>query len=361
VLGTLNSELVLGILSATSIPESPMLVAVLALAACGTLGAGQAPQWVDSSLARIVDDSAHHRFVITVGPTDLPAHADHHMVREPGVQMVRLPRGGWLQGYLVEIVDSSGRVLPREVIHHVEMIEFDRRDLLGPQVQRMVSVGKETPREMLPSTLGYPVRRGEPIGINAMLHNPTDTAYRGVYAQVTLPYTPEGAPTRPLDIISISTDVTGAVGHSSMYDIPPGPSSVSHEFTVPISGRLLGVGGHLHDFGARLLLVNLSTGDTVYNAVPTVDSAGAILSMPLGNLWLHGGYHIRAGQRFRLTAFYDNTTGQTIPMGAMGTLGGAFNPDPGQKWPALNPDDPGTKADLAYLEALKGMHEMTMP
>jgi hypothetical protein len=335
-----------------------MLVAVLALAACSTLGMRQAPQWVDSSLARIVDDSVNHRFVITVGPTDLPAHADHHVVREYGVQMVRLPRSGWLQGYMVEIVDSSGRVLPREVIHHVEMIEFERRDLLGPQIQRMVSVGKETPTEMLPPGIGYPVRRGQPIGINAMLVNPTDTAYGGVYARVTLPYTPEGGAMRPLDIFSISTDVTGAVGESSMYDVPPGRSSVSHEFTVPISGTLLAVGGHLHDFGARLLLVNLSTGDTLYDAVPTLDSAGTILSMPMGNLWLHGGYRITGGQRFRLTAFYDNPTGRTIPHGAMGTLGGAFKPDDGQTWPALNPDDPGTKADLAYLEALGRMHDM---
>jgi hypothetical protein len=338
-----------------------MLVAILALAACGTLRAGQAPQWADSSLATIVDDSANHHFVVTIGPTDLPAHADHHTVREPGVQLIRVPRSGWLQGYMVEIVDSSGHVLPREVIHHVEMIEFGRRELLGPQIQRMVSVGKETPRELLPEGIGYPVHRGQPLGVNAMLHNPTGTAYRGVYARVTIPYAPEGGETRPLDVYSITTDVTGAVGSSSMYDVPPGRSSRSREFTVPLSGRLLGVGGHLHDYGARLLLVNVSTGDTVYNGVPTVDSTGAILSMPIGNLWLHGGYRIRAGQRFRLTAFYNNTSGRTIPMGAMGTLGGAFNPDSGQAWPALNPDDPGTRADLTYLEGLKGTHEMKMP
>jgi hypothetical protein len=334
-----------------------MLVAIFALAAGGTLG-GQAPQGIDSSLARIVDDSANRRFAVTVGPTDLPAHADHHMVRQYGVQMVRLPRGGWLQGYVVEIVDASGRVLPRELIHHVEMIEFERRDLLGPQIQRMVSIGKETPTELLPPGIGYPIRAGEPVGINAMLVNPTDTAYRGVYARITLPYAPAGGPTRPLDIFSISTDVTGALGVSSDYDVPPGRSSVSHEFTVPLSGNLLAVGGHLHDFGRRLLLLNVTTGDTIYDALPTLDSLGKIATMPMGNLWRHGGYRISGGQRFRLTAFYDNPTGRTIPHGAMGTLGGAFRPDAGQAWPALNADDPGTKADLAYLQALGRRHEM---
>jgi len=335
-----------------------MLVAIAALVACGTLGASQAPQWVDSTLARIVDDSANHRFVITVGPTDLPAHADHHMVRQYGVQMVRLPRGGWLQGYVVEIVDSSGRVLPRELIHHVEMMEFERRALLGPEIQRMVSVGKETPTELLPPGIGYPVRGGEPVGVNAMLVNPTDTAFRRVYTRVTLPYAREGGLTRPLDIFSISTDVTGNVGRSSDYDVPPGKSSVSHDFTIPISGTLLAVGGHLHDYGTRLLLVNLTTGDTLYDALPTLDSLGKVTAMPMGNLWRRGGYRISGGQRFRLTAFYDNRTSQTIPQGAMGTLGGAFRPEAGQVWPALDPDDPGTKADLTYLQALGRMHEM---
>jgi len=335
-----------------------MLVAIAALVAGGTLGVSQAPQWVDSSLARITDDSVNHRFVITVGPTDLPAHADHHTARQYGVQMFRLPRGGWLQGYVVEIVDASGHLLPRELIHHVEMIEFERRALLGPEIQRMVSVGKETPTSLLPPGIGYPVRGGEPIGINAMLDNPTDRAYRGVFTRVTLPYTAEGGPARPLDIISISTDVTGNVGRSSDYDVPPGRSSVSHDFIIPISGTLLAVGGHLHDYGARLLLVNLTTGDTLYDALPTVDSLGRITTMPMGNLWRQGGYRVSGGQRFRLTAFYDNPTSQTIPQGAMGTLGGAFKPDPGQAWPALDRDDPGTQADLTYLQGLGRMHEM---
>lgn len=334
-----------------------MSVAVL-MAVCGSLAAQQVPTWVDSSRAKIVDDSVHHRLIITIGATDLPAHADHHTVKQYGVQMVRLTRGGWLQGYLVDVVDSAGRQLPRALIHHVEMIEFGRRALLGTHVQRMVSVGKETPAELLPPGIGYPVRRGQPIGINAMLDNPTDTAYRGVFVRVALPYTAEGGPARPLDIVSIGTDVTGRVGRASDYDVPPGQSAVSHDFTVPISGTLLAVGGHLHDYGTRLLLVNTTTGDTVYDARPSADSLGRITDMPMGDLWKRGGYRVTGGQQFRLTAFYDNPTGRTIPAGAMGTLGGVFRPDAGQTWPALDPEDPGTKADLAYLAALGRMNEM---
>lgn len=245
-----------------------MFTAFVALVAAGALGSIQADSQIQGfpAHARIADDSAHQQFVITLGPVNLPAHAEHHMVEQLGVQAVTLPRGGWMQGYNVEIVDSAGRALPRTLIHHVELIELDRRALLDGQVQRMASVGKETREVQLPGFIGYPVHRGEAIAINPMLDNPTDTAYPAAYIRLLIPYAPENAEDRPVDVYSIGTDVTGAVGRSSDFDIPAGRSSLSHEFIVPISGALLAVGGHLHDLGTRLVLVNLTNGDTVYDA-----------------------------------------------------------------------------------------------
>ncbi|HTT68792.1 MAG TPA: hypothetical protein VMF70_12260 [Gemmatimonadales bacterium] len=333
-----------------------MFTVLVALVAAGALG----PIQPDSLIlgfpahARIADDSAHQQLVITLGPVVLPAHTEHHMVEQLGVQSVALPRGGWLQGYDVDIVDSGGRLLPRALIHHVELIELDRRALLDGQVQRMASVGKETGDVRLPGFIGYPVRRGEALGINPMLDNPTDTSYPAAYVRLRIPYTPENAEDRPVDVYSIGTDVTGAVGRSSDFDIPAGRSSLSHEFAVPISGALLAIGGHLHDLGLRLVLVNLATGDTVYDARAARDTTGRVLGMPVRQLWRTGGYQIAAGQRFRLTAFYDNPTGHTVAAGAMGTFGGAFKPDDVQAWPRLDPKDPETQRDLTYLHSLGG-------
>jgi len=339
-----------------------MLIGVFALAAAGAVGAGQVPDF--PSAGRFVDDSAHHRFVLTLGPVDLPAHATHHMVQQLGVRQAELPRDGWLEGYQVDVLDSLGHVLPRELIHHVELIELNRRALLDGEVQRMASVGKETQVVELPDFIGYPVRRGEPIGIDPMLENPTDTSYPAAFVRVSVPYTPASAEDAPQDVFSIEADVTGAVGAPSDFDVPAGRSSASHEFTVPISGLLLAVGGHIHDFGTRLLLVNLTTGDTVYDARVTRDSLGRLKQLPVRQLWRSGGYQITGGQRFRLTAFYDNPGARTLVAEGMGTLGGAFKPDSGQVWPRLDPADPETARDLAYLHALGamgGMPGMRMP
>ena len=339
-----------------------MFTALVALVAAGALG----PIQPDSLIlgfpahARIADDSAHQRLVITLGPVNLPAHAEHHMVDQLGVQAVVLPRGGWMQGYGVDIVDSAGRVLPRVLIHHVELIELGRRALLTGEVQRMASVGKETREVQLPGFIGYPVRRGEAIGVNPMLDNPTDTSYPAAYVRLRIPYTPESAEDRPVDVYSIETDVTGAVGASSDFDIPAGRSSLSHDFSVPVSGALLAVGGHLHDLGTRLVLVNLTTGDTVYDGRAGRDSLGHVTQVPVRQLWRTGGYQIAAGQRFRVTAFYDNPGGRVVSAGGMGTLGGAFKPDDLQAWPAFDPRNPDTAKDLAYLHSLGGMMGMDM-
>ncbi len=338
-----------------------MSLTMLALLAAGLLGSGPAaPQGADTgSVARIVDDSAHERMVITIGPTTLPARSSHHDLRQFGLRTVILPSGGWLRGYEVELVDSAGDTLPRDLIHHVEMIELERRALLDSGYQRMVSVGKETPTEMLPAGIGYPVRRGERVGINAMLDNPTGTTYAGAYVRVTLPYIPAGTEPPPLEIYTISTDVKGLVGQPSDFDVPRGASERSHQFTIPISGWLVAVGGHLHDFGRRITLVSLLTKDTIYDARARLDAHGHIVSLPMGELWHHGGYHVTAGEGFELTAWYDNTSGRTIPDGGMGTLGGVFKPDSGQAWPVLDPSAPAIRSDLAYLESLgRPMAEM---
>ena len=332
-----------------------MLIALLVLLAAGAAGTGQVLGPAFPSAGRFVDDSAHHRFVLTLGPVDLPAHASHHEVRQLGVRQADLPRDGWLEGYEVDIVDSLGRVLPRELIHHVELIELDRRALLDGEVQRMASVGKETRVVQLPDFIGYPVRRGEPIGIDPMLENPTDTSYPAAFVRISIPYTPANAEDAPADVFSIEADVTGAVGTASDFDVPSGRSSASHEFTVPISGLLLAVGGHIHDLGTRLVLVNVTTGDTVYDAWTTRDSLGRLQQLPVRQLWRSGGYPITGGQRFRLTAFYDNPGAHTLVAEGMGTLGGAFKPDSGQVWPRLDPADPETSRDLAYLHSLGAM------
>ncbi|MFI5214634.1 MAG: hypothetical protein ACHQU8_08865, partial [Gemmatimonadales bacterium] len=132
--------------------------------------------------------------VVRLGPVSLPAHAGHMDIDQLALQTWRMPAGGWLRGYHVEIVDKDGAVLPHALLHHAEMVDLERRDLLRPALNRVVSVGKETSTLLLPPGMGYPVRERQELGINAMLGNPTATEYREAYVRATITMTPSGTP-----------------------------------------------------------------------------------------------------------------------------------------------------------------------
>src|SRR5690606_38333091 len=99
------------------------------------------------------------------------------------------------------------------------------------------------------------------------------------------------------------------------YDLPPGKSQKSWEGRPAISGRLLGVGGHLHDYGVLLRLEDVTAGKVIWEAEPILDESGSVVGMPMKKFFWRLGVPIRADHVYRLTAFYDNPTGRMIPEG----------------------------------------------
>ena len=58
--------------------------------------------------------------------------------------------------------------------------------------------------------------------------------------------TPKNQVPQPVSGLPVYFDVNLTVGGTNTYDIPAGRSAKSFEFTLPVSGRLLGVGRHHH-------------------------------------------------------------------------------------------------------------------
>ena len=293
--------------------------------------------------------------VVTLGPVRLPAHADHMDIEQLALQTWRMPAAGWLRGYRVEIVDKDGAVLPHELLHHAEMVDLERRDLLRPALNRIVSAGKETDTLLLPPTMGYPVRERHELGINAMLGNATATEYREAYVRATITILPAGSP-NVRSVMSLFAETSYDSTGDSDFDLPPGESNKVVEFTVPVGGRVLGLGGHIHDYGTRFVVVKAGSNDTIYNAVPRRDSTGAVAGMPQVPLFTRT-LRLQPGDRFVMTVFYNNPSGRLLEKAGMGTFGMVFVPDDVAQWPALDRNDPGVKRDLAGLRSGM-MHEM---
>lgn len=300
-------------------------------------------------------------FSVRLGPVGLPANASHEGIEQLGLRTWRMPSGGWLRGYRVEVVDSAGNQLPPALLHHAEMVDLERRDLLRPALNRVVSAGKETARLMLPPGMGYPVRAGQELGVNAMLANPTATAYPAAYVRITLRVIPTTAAAwSVLGFYAETRNEHDSTSGDSSFDLPPGRSEKVVEFRVPVGGTILGVGGHIHDYGSRLVVVRAGRGDTLYSAAPRTDSTGAVLGMPT-KLFFRGK-RVAPGDRFVMTVSYDNTSGHALPGAGMGTFGAVFVPDDLASWPRLDSTDAGVQRDLAGLRSthqhgmMQGMH-----
>lgn len=296
----------------------------------------------DAPTLRVIDDTERGELVLELGPVDLPAGASHHEIAQPRGHIAELPIDGWLRGYSYEVVDGDGKPVPNHVLHHLNLIAPDRRELFSPIMMRIGAAGHETKPIKLPRLLGLRVRPGERIMVTAIFHNPTSESYSRVYLRTRMPYTRADTWLKPWSVYPFYMDVMPPASIHA-YDLPPGRSEKSWEGRPAISGRILGLGGHLHKYGVVLRLEDVTEGKVVWEARPELDEEGNVVGMPTKKFFLRfgrPGLRIHADHLYRLTAVYDNPTGETIPEGAMGTLGGVFIPDDGQEWPALDREHP---------------------
>ncbi len=311
---------------------------------------------------RLVDDSAAGRFVITIGPMDLPAatHGEHHGEHGavyPPVETVILPRDAYLYGFSFEIVDARGKPVPSQVLHHLNLINPDYRELFLPISQRMLAIGQETGAHSMPWPLfGYPVSAGERVVVSAMMHNPTHTSYSGAELRLYLKYVKRGRPWPWFTVYPFQLDVAFPAGDKS-FDLPPGRISRSYEASPIMEGRLLIVGGHLHPYAESLKLEDVTANAVIWEGKPIEGEDGTLAGVTVGKLYRRLGHKIYPDHVYRVTVTYNNTTSDTIPEGGMGVVGGVFLPSADDPWPRADKTDPLYVMDrMHYLRQLRGKY-----
>ena len=165
---------------------------------------------------------------------------------------------------------------------------------------------------------------GDKIRIETMVHNPTDSSYENVYLEVTIPYQQVADSPQPKSVYPTWMDVKSC-GNSG-YDLPAGKSEQTGTVSVKYSGVLLGVGGHMHDYAKQLTLEDVTRKESVATLDAKVDDHGELISMPTVLFLDKGGYKFAAGDVLKISATYDNTTGQLLRDGAMGNRRRIFRP-----------------------------------
>lgn len=306
-------------------------------------------------------DSARHEVRIKAGPFFLPnmGAMDHHAQMDMGsthdtpVYHFTWPVDGWLRGFKTNVVDVNGGQLPKHVMHHMIGINFSRRQLLYPAAERLFGAGTETADATIPATIGVPMQPGMDLGFYIAWHNDTGKDMENVYLTLVLQYSPKNLNPRPLDVMPLYMDANLTVGASNMFDVPPGRHEQSYEFTMPISGRLIGYGGHMHDYGTGVRLEDVASGKVVARVATAHDKAGKVSGVSRSLPGIRGGgVKLTAGKKYRLIGTYDNLTGDTLINGGMAHISGIFAPDQLKQWPAIDESDPEFQKDLASLELM---------
>ena len=327
------------------------------------VAAGDSPatrSLADANSARIFLDARAGTLVLDLAPMDLPANTPHHALAQPPVATLEIPASGSIYAFRVHVVDSAGHPLPDELIHHFNLIDPDHRELFLPISRRLLAAGHETGAVRLPRLLfGLPLKQGEHVVASAMVENLTPAEYRGARVRLVMSFTPAR---RPWPLFSASPwqmDVAFPVGDKS-FTLPPGTSSRSYEGSPIVPGKIVGLGGHMHDYGRLIEFADVTTGEVIYRAAPVADSGGHIASIPIAMLygWTRLGVHIVPEHRYRIAVSYDNPTGAPIPDGGMGVVGGLFVPDRGVTWPAAEPGDSLYQKDYRHYMRLEGGHDM---
>ena len=307
--------------------------------------------------------------VIELPAIDLPAGMagmEEPMVRTPLAAAV-VPASGSLSGFRVDVVDSAGRVLPKALLHHVNLSDPGRRELFLPIGLHIFAASKETPAATVPWLLfGLPIRKGQRFITSAMLANPTSVAYRGVRVRLVLRLTPAHRPWPLFPAYPWVMDVLFPLGQqpggSKAFPLPPGRTSRSWVSSPALPGTILGMGGHIHDYGVSVEFADSTTGEVIWRGIPERDSTGEVRSLSPARFyrWNRLGVHITPEHRYRITVTYDNPTGRVIPDGGMGAVAGLFIPDRGTTWPAVDPADPAYSQDL-HDTLFPPMQMMEMP
>jgi hypothetical protein len=303
-------------------------------------------------------DAAKHEVFFDVGPFDVPAMHMHGGMDHSSMQMghegvhtlyqFTWPVDGYAKGFRVEVRDARGKLLPVSLLHHVTGVTLDRRQYIYSAAERLFGIGKETEDVLLPGKLAVPLKKGQRIGYYVAWNNDTGKDLKGLTVRVTMTWAPAAVTRELIAVLPLWLDVNNEVGGTNTFDLPPGKSTKTFEFTAPSSGRILGISGHLHDYGVAMQLVDAESGAVLVRLAATKDQTGRIKSIAR-KFYAVNPIRLREGHRYRVVAEYDSPLKTSVAKGAMGNIVGVIAPDDLGRWPALDPQDPSVRRDFASL------------
>jgi plastocyanin len=274
------------------------------------------------ALAPAAASAAEHTYTLRHGPYELGGYE----TRYPEPQIETPEKSGYIVRMSARIVDAKGKRIPlgHVMLHHVVFVNDGHPG--GPRKQSscpgrggepFYGTGEERQRMLLPPGYGYRVEARDRWHMIAMLmsHHLEPTRVWLEYT-VTMETSKALTPVRPLWLRASGCDP------KSSYTVDgggaPGSTDVrSADWPMPISGRIVAAGAHLHGSakaltisqprcGDRTLITQRprygSPDDPVYRLRPRLHEPGPIAT---GYFLSATGIPVRRGELLRVTGRYD--------------------------------------------------------
>lgn len=253
------------------------------------------------------------------GGTDVGSLIGHNVVR---ANVPKPCEDCYIVGMVPDLVDRQGNSLnfdDQAMLHHIAFADLTEPDATcgaaWPTGERFFAAGNERTPFALPRGYGYKIDAGDRWVTIAHLMNMAEHS-RDLFVEMT--YYTVDASSEMRDVEPFWLDVNNC--GNSEYTIPAGKSRESRTFEVTPQwdGKVVAIGGHLHDDGKMIRATNATTGQTLckswagYGSDPSyvghIETVSGCTGMP-GRL--------RTGDRLRLHSYYDSPTVQHDVMGIM--------------------------------------------
>lgn len=286
-------------------------------------------------------DRAARVVTFEIGPMTLPAGRGYADVLESATAFATFPVNGWIRGATLSVLDADGRRLGQHLVHHAGLYAPGERDVFNPVIRRIVAFGTETAALQLPGELGYRVEPGDSVLMVAALFNDGTEPIEGVRVRLTLDYADAARDVRHIAVLPLYLDVMPPGPRT--FDVPPGGVQRSWEWSPVVPGRILALGGHLHEHAIELILEDVTAGVVLWRGRALYDDQRNLIGVE--RKVFATGLRVQPTHVYRLTAVYGNDTGVTV-RGAMGKLGGLFMPDAGARLPPADRYASDYRADL---------------
>ncbi|MGH7655664.1 MAG: hypothetical protein ACREN6_13475 [Gemmatimonadaceae bacterium] len=127
---------------------APALASSQAGGSSAASGAMAMPMDTAATKITMTASMTHGELLLDIGPFDVAAamhdgHDDDHEMKMPEAPPLwaLVPATGWLHGYRVDLVDRDGHPVPQSLLHHVNVIATQRRELFSGIMLRVAAAG----------------------------------------------------------------------------------------------------------------------------------------------------------------------------------------------------------------------------